>query len=73
MIPPSFRDFHGRIWAGEIDLADNGLKITYGLVHWKQLLANVSQPRFDESFRIVSERNTRTLDMRLLLPGAPSR
>jgi hypothetical protein len=30
---PSFRDFHERIWAGEIDLADDALKIVYGMVH----------------------------------------
>jgi len=69
--PPSFRDFHERIWAGEIDLADNDLKIVYGMVHWQQLLQNVRQPRFDEALRIVSERNTSPEGVRLLLPSAP--
>ncbi len=64
---PSFRDFHQRIWAGEVDLADNGMKIVYGLVHWKQLLDNVRQPQFEEALRIVSDR---TDDARRLLPSA---
>lgn len=69
--PPSFRDFHQRIWAGEIDLADNDLKIVYGMVHWEQLLHNVRQPCFDEALRIVSERNAIQESARLLLPSAP--
>ena len=68
---PSFRDFHERIWAGEIDLADNELKVVYGMVHWEQLLENVRQPRFDEALRIVSERNTSQEGVRLLLPSTP--
>jgi len=69
--PPSFRDFHDRIWAGEIDLADNDLKVVYGMVHWEELLQNVRQPRFDEALRIVSEWNTSQEGVRLLLPSAP--
>jgi hypothetical protein len=69
--PPSFRDFHDRIWAGEIDLADNDLKVVYGMVHWEELLQNVCQPRFDEALRIVSEWNTSQEGVRLLLPSAP--
>lgn len=55
--PPSFQGFHRRIWAGEVDLADNNEKILSGLVHWQQLLWNIAQPRFDESLRIVAEHN----------------
>ena len=69
--PRSFREFHERIWAGKIDLADNDQKIVYGMVHWEQLLQNVRQPRFDEAIRIVSERNTSQEGVRLLLPSAP--
>jgi hypothetical protein len=68
--PPSFRDFHDRIWVGAVNLADNDQKITYGMVHWKQLLKNVRQARFDEALRIVSRRGN-TEDVRLLLPNAP--
>jgi aminoglycoside phosphotransferase (APT) family kinase protein len=69
--PPSFRDFHERIWAGEIDLADSDLQVVYGMVHWDELLQNVRQPRFDKALRIVSERNTSQAGVRLLLPSAP--
>jgi thiamine kinase-like enzyme len=68
---PSFRDFHRRIWAGEINLADSYLKIVYGRVHWEQLLQNMRQTRFDEALGIVLERNTRQEGLRLLLPSAP--
>jgi hypothetical protein len=65
---PSFEDFHRRIWAGEINLADNDLKIVYGLVHWEQLRRNLRQARFDEALGIVSERHTSQEGVRLLLP-----
>jgi hypothetical protein len=68
---PSFREFHRRIWAGEINLADNDMKTAYGRVHWKQLLQNVRGAQFDEALGIVSERNTRQERVRLLLPIAP--
>jgi len=68
---PSFGDFHGRIWAGEIDLAGNDVKIVYGMVHWEQLLENLRRTRFDEALAIVSERNRSQEGVRLLLPTAP--
>ena len=68
---PSFRDFHRRIWAGEVNLLDNDLKVIYGLVHWEQLLGNMRQPRFNEALRVVSARNTSREGIRLLLPRAP--
>ena len=46
---PFFRDFHCRTWQGEIDPADNDLKIVCGLAPWKQLFENVRQPRFEEA------------------------
>jgi|SRR5579859_5144856 len=67
---PSFRDFHGRIWAGEINLTNNDLKIVYGMVHWEQLLENVRQTRFEEALRIVSDRHACPEGMRRLLPLA---
>src|SRR5215469_16308202 len=45
----SFKDFHRRIWAGEVNLADNDLKTLYGMVHWEQLLQNMRRTRFDEA------------------------
>jgi len=68
---PSFAGFHRRIWAGEVNLADNDPKIVYGMVHWEQLLQNMRRTRFDEALGIVSERNTIQEGVRLLLPGAP--
>ncbi|HEV2349806.1 MAG TPA: phosphotransferase [Terriglobia bacterium] len=67
---PSFRDFHQRIWAGEVNLADNGLRIVYGRVHWEQLLQNMRQARFDEALRIVSDRHASSEGVRQLLPVA---
>jgi thiamine kinase-like enzyme len=68
---PEFRDFHQRIWAGEIDLADNDMKVVCGRVHWEQLLQNVRRARFDESLKIVSDRHACPQSMRRLLPSAP--
>jgi len=68
--PSSFGDFHRRIWAGEVNLADNDLKIVYGMVHWGQLLQNVRRTRFEEALGIISERNTCREGVRPLLPSA---
>ena len=67
---PSFRDFHRRIWAGEVNLADNDLKVVCGMVHWEQLLQNMRQTRFEEALRIVSNRHACQEDMCRLLPLA---
>jgi aminoglycoside phosphotransferase (APT) family kinase protein len=56
---PQFRDFHRRIWAGQVNLADNQVKTVYGRVHWEQLLQNMPQARFNEALRIVSDRHAR--------------
>jgi hypothetical protein len=68
---PSFREFHRRIWAGEVNLADNDLKVLCGMVHWEQLLQNMQRTRFDEALGIVTERNASQGGVRLLLPSAP--
>jgi hypothetical protein len=67
---PSFRDFHRRIWAGEVNLAANDVKIVYGMVHWEQLLQNIRQARFEEALRIVSNRHACQGDIARLLPLA---
>jgi aminoglycoside phosphotransferase len=66
--PPSFRNFHSQVWAGQIDLADNERKVAYGMVHWRQLVQNIRQARLEEALRIVEERNQRSDGVRLLLP-----
>jgi hypothetical protein len=65
---PSFRDFHRRIWVGEVNLADNDLKIVYGRVHWEQLLQKMRQARSEEALRIVSDQHSGPEVMRRLLP-----
>ncbi|HLY20458.1 MAG TPA: aminoglycoside phosphotransferase family protein [Bryobacteraceae bacterium] len=65
---PSFGDFHRRIWAGEVNLADNQMKSVYGRVHWEQLMHNVRGARFDEALRIVSGRHAGAEGVRRLLP-----
>jgi len=54
---PGFRDYHRRMWAGEVDLADIDVKVVYGRVHWERLIENVRQDRYKEALRIVSERH----------------
>ena len=65
---PSFEEFHRRIWAGDVDLAANSLKIVYGMVHWEQLLQNVRQTRFEEALKVVSDRHSHAEGMHRLLP-----
>jgi aminoglycoside phosphotransferase (APT) family kinase protein len=57
---PNFRDFHRSIWAGEVNLADNQMKLVYARVHREQLLHNMRQARFNEAVRIVSDRHGRS-------------
>lgn len=54
---PEFGKYHRRMWAGEVDLADNDVKIVYGRVHWERLKKNVGQARYNEALRIVSDRH----------------
>ena len=56
---PEFSDYHRRMWAGEIDLANQDVKIVYGRVHWNQLLQNVRQARYNQALRIVSDRHSK--------------
>lgn len=65
---PSFRDFHRRIWAGEVNLADNNLKIVYGRIHWEQLLQEMRQPQFEEALGIVSDQHSCREVLPRLLP-----
>ncbi len=57
---PGFREFHRRIWAGEVNLADNDMKTVYGTVHWERLSENMRRARFNEALRIVSDRHARS-------------
>jgi thiamine kinase-like enzyme len=53
---PESRDFHRRMWTGEINLSDKHMKVVYGRVHLERLLGNARQPRFNEALKIVSDR-----------------
>lgn len=49
-----FRDFHNRMWKGEIDLAYDESRLEYALVHMEKLLSNMHCDRFNDSLKIVS-------------------
>ena len=51
---PDFRDFHNRIWAGEVSLATDEAKLQYARVHMNQILENMRSERFENALRIVS-------------------
>jgi aminoglycoside phosphotransferase (APT) family kinase protein len=51
---PGFRDFHDRMWAGEISLATDEAKLQYARVHMNQFLRNMREVRFQDALRIVS-------------------
>jgi hypothetical protein len=52
---PEFRDFHDRIWPGEVSLASDEAKLQYARAHINQFLQNAREPRFQEALRIVSK------------------
>jgi len=51
---PDYAEFRRRVWAREVDLADNDVKLMYGMVHWRRLSHSVGQPRYREALRIVA-------------------
>jgi aminoglycoside phosphotransferase (APT) family kinase protein len=52
-----FRDFHNRIWAGEVSLATDEPKLQYGRVHMNQVVENMRAIRFRDALRTVSDRH----------------
>jgi hypothetical protein len=64
---PSFRDFHRRIWAGEVNLADNG-RLWHGSLG--AAATEYAAYTIEEALRIVSDRHTGPEGMRRLLPLA---
>lgn len=58
MSKPGFREFHDRIWAGEISLANMDARLQYALVHREQLLDNMQLQRLNDSLRIVADDKT---------------
>ncbi|QNK64083.1 phosphotransferase [Pedobacter sp. PAMC26386] len=53
-IKPDFREFHDRMWRGEITLANHDAWQQYAWVHLEKLLQNFRLKRFDDSLHIVS-------------------
>jgi aminoglycoside phosphotransferase (APT) family kinase protein len=54
---PEFKAFQRRMWAGEVNLKDQDMKMVYGRIHWERLIQNMRQPRLNEALRIVSDRH----------------
>jgi thiamine kinase-like enzyme len=48
------RDFHNRMWTGEINLAFDEPRLEYALVHLEQLRQNLRTKRFEAALSIVS-------------------
>jgi hypothetical protein len=57
---PDFNAFHRRMWAGEVNLADNDTKLLFGRLHWQQLVQNMRRARYQEALKIVSDRHPRS-------------
>lgn len=55
MIKPGFREFHDRMWTGEIDLSDNEAKLQYAWAHMEQLVRNLRMTQLEDSLEIVSQ------------------
>jgi hypothetical protein len=56
---PNFRDFHRRLWAGDVNLAGDDPKIVFGKIHCAQLAKSMQQTRWKEALRIVSDQHRR--------------
>lgn len=54
---PDSVDFHRRMWAGDVDLANSAAKTAYGRVNLEQLLNNARRPRFQEALRLLADRH----------------
>jgi hypothetical protein len=54
---PDHDEFQRRFWTGEVKLDGTPAKIACGRVHWERLRRNVQSPRYEESLRILSDRN----------------
>jgi thiamine kinase-like enzyme len=50
-----YRDFHDRVWAGEISLAGDDERVEYARAHLQQALVEMHAPRFAEAMRIVGD------------------
>jgi thiamine kinase-like enzyme len=51
---PEYREFHNRVWKGEVHLLDKESQLQYALVHLDRAKNNLRTKRFEESLKIVS-------------------
>lgn len=56
---PAFHEYQRRLWAGEINLADNATKVLYGRVHWERLRSNVATQRYLDALRVIAQAASR--------------
>ena len=64
IMKPDFRNFHDRMWAGQVDLVSDESKLQYAWAHWLKMLNDVRTPRFEEALRIISAKNPAKTDER---------
>ncbi|MEZ5401187.1 MAG: phosphotransferase [Bryobacteraceae bacterium] len=50
---PDFREFHRRLWCGELNIGDPRTKIEYGRVHLEELLKRSNTDRFEEALQVL--------------------
>jgi aminoglycoside phosphotransferase (APT) family kinase protein len=54
---PDFRDFHNRVWTGEVCLETGEMKIQFGRIHMNQLLQNMRTREFEGALRVISDQH----------------
>jgi thiamine kinase-like enzyme len=50
-----YREFHNRMWAGEITLVEDEPRLHYGLLHMEELQKNIRSQRFKGALDLVSK------------------
>ncbi len=53
---PGFENFHRKFWAGDITLDGTHTKAIYGRIHLQRLFENAQSTRWNETFRVLSDR-----------------
>jgi hypothetical protein len=56
----AFEDVHRRLWTGDLHLAEQGSRLSYGLTHWNWLEENLNSSRFEDALRMVAALTPRT-------------
>lgn len=53
----NFREFHNKMWNGDITITSTQIKREYAVIHWNAFLNKAESKRFEESLRLVSRKN----------------